>query len=74
MTVDPRGSWSAIGSLKNAFSRSTYKQRESFRPSQIDVFSGNASSPEILMFGFQGGEAPGVVARKEGYMKGAQQK
>jgi hypothetical protein len=26
------------------------------------------------MFGFQGGEAPGVVARKAGYMKDAQRK
>jgi hypothetical protein len=38
------------------------------------IFSGNASSPEILMFGFQGGEAADVVARKAGYMKDAQQK
>jgi len=72
MTVDPRGSCdprdacAAIGSLKNAVSRATSKRRESFRPSRIDVFSGNASSPEILMFGFQGSEAADVVARKNG--------
>jgi hypothetical protein len=35
---------------------------------------GMPALPEILMFGFQGGEAPSVVARKEGYMKDAQQK
>jgi hypothetical protein len=33
------------------------------------IFSGNASSPEILMLGFQGGEAADVMARKAGYMK-----
>jgi hypothetical protein len=39
-----------------------------------DVFSGNASSPEHTMFGFQGGEAADVVARKAGYMLDAQQR
>ena len=44
--------------LKTELRRTTYNQREGVRPSRIEVFSGNASSPETIMFGFQGEKPP----------------